>query len=118
VRTKDGWLRAADETLRTANGWREQFLEYGNTASEAVARRNALRVLARTGKTQVVTTGVEVVVTTGATPYVDFTVGDVVSIPSPSGMGLPNQARILSIGLKEEGGGVSFQPELEVITSA
>jgi hypothetical protein len=118
VRTKDGWLRAADETLRTANGWREQFLEYGNTASEAVARRNALRVLARTGKTQVVTTGVEVVVTDGATPYVDFTVGDVVSIPSPSGMGLPNKARILSIGLKEEGGGVSFQPELEVITSA
>jgi hypothetical protein len=49
---------------------------------------------------------------------VDFAVGDVVSIPNPSGTGLPNKARILSIGLKEEGGGVSFQPELEVITSA
>jgi hypothetical protein len=118
VRTKDGWLRAADETLRTANGWREQFLEYGNTASETVARRNALRVLGRTGKTQVVTTGVEVVVTDGATPYVDFTVGDVVAIPDPSGEGLPGKARVLSIGLKEEGGGVSFQPELEVITTA
>jgi hypothetical protein len=118
VRTKEGWLRAADETLRTANGWRETFLEYGNTASENVAKRNAQRVLGRTGKTQVVTSGVEVVVTTGATPYVNFTVGDVVAIPDPSGEGLPGKARVLSIGLKEEGGGVSFQPELEVITTA
>jgi hypothetical protein len=118
VRTKNGWLRTADNTLRDANGWRETFLEYGNTASEDAAKRQANRVLARTGKTQVLAQGVEVVVTTGAVPYVDFAVGDVVAIPNPSGTGLPNKARILSIGLKEEGGGVSFQPELEVITSA
>ena len=118
VRSKNGWLRAADNTLRDANGWRETFLEYGNTASEDVAKRNAQRVLRRTGKTQVIASGVEVVVTSGATPYVDFTVGDVVAIPDPSGEGLPGKARVLSIGLKEEGGGVSFQPELEVITSA
>jgi hypothetical protein len=117
VRTKNGWLRTADNTLRDANGWRETFLEYGNTASEDAAKRQANRVLARTGKTQVLAQGVEVVVTTGAVPYVDFAVGDVVSIPSPSGTGLPNKARILSIGLKEEGGGVSFQPELEVLTT-
>ncbi|MEN6400857.1 MAG: hypothetical protein ABFD94_02835 [Armatimonadia bacterium] len=118
VRTKNGWLRTADNTLRDTNGWRETFLEYGNTASEDVAKRNANRVLARTGKTQVIAQGIEVVVTTGAVPYVDFTVGDVVSIPDPSGDGVPGKARVLSIGLKEEGGGVSFQPELEVITSA
>ena len=118
VRTKSGWLRTADNTLRDANGWRETFLEYGNTASEDVAKRNANRVLRRTGKTQVVAQGVEVVVTPGAVPYVDFAVGDVVAIPDPSGAGLPGKARVLSIGLKEEGGGVSFQPELEVITSA
>jgi hypothetical protein len=118
VRTKNGWLRTADNTLRDANGWRETFLEYGNTASEDAAKRNANRVLARTGKTQVIAQGVEVVVTTGSVPYVDFTVGDVVAIPDPSGTGVPGKARILSIGLKEEGGGVSFQPELEVITSA
>ena len=117
VRTKDGWLRTADSTLRNANGWRETFLEYGNTASEDVAKRNAQRVLRRTGKTQVIAQGVEVVVTTGAVPYVDFAVGDLVAIPDPSGEGLPGKARILSIGLKEEGGGVSFQPELEVITT-
>jgi hypothetical protein len=118
VRTKDGWLRAADNTLRDANGWRETFLEYGNTASEDAARRNALRVLARTGKTQVAASGVEVAVVTGAVPYVNFDVGDVVSIANPAGSGLPGKARILSIALKEEGGGVSFQPELEIITTA
>jgi hypothetical protein len=117
VRTKDGWFRTADNSLRTTNGWRETFLEYGNTASEDAARRNANRVLRRTGKTQVIASGVEVVVTSGATPYVDFNVGDLVAIPNASGSGLPNKARILSIGLKEEGGGVSFQPELEVITT-
>jgi hypothetical protein len=117
VRTKNGWLRTADETLREANGWRETFLEYGNTASEDVAKTQANQVLARTGKTQVIAQGVEVVVTTGAVPYVDFAVGDVVAIPDPSGTGLPTKARVLSISLEEEGGGVSFQPELEVITT-
>lgn len=118
IRTKDGWLRAADNTLRDANGWRETFLEYGNTASEDKARANALRVLRRTGKTQVVASGVEVAVIDGAVPYVDFTIGDLVSIANPAGSGLPAKARILSIALKDEGGGVSFQPELEVITTA
>ena len=118
VRTKDGWLRAADNTLRDANGWRETFLEYGNTASEDKARANAQRVLRRTGKTQVVASGVEVAVVTGAVPYVDFTIGDLVSIANPAGSGLPAKARILSIALKDEGGGVSFQPELEVLTDA
>jgi hypothetical protein len=118
VRTKDGWLRAADNTLRDTNGWRETFLEYGNTASEDKARANAQRVLRRTGKTQVVASGVEVAVVDGAVPYVDFTIGDLVSIANPAGSGLPAKARILSIALKDEGGGVSFQPELEVITSA
>ena len=118
VRTKDGWLRTADNTLRDANGWRETFLEYGNTASEDKARANAQRVLRRTGKTQVVASGLEVAVVDGAIPYVNFTVGDLVSIANPAGSGLPGKARILSIALKDEGGGVSFQPELEVITSA
>ena len=118
VRTKDGWLRAADNTLRDANGWRETFLEYGNTASEDKARTNAQRVLRRTGKTQVVASGVEVAVVTGAVPYVNFDIGDLVSIANPAGSGLPAKARILSIALKDEGGGVSFQPELEVITNA
>ncbi len=118
VHTRDGWLRTADNTLRDANGWRETFLEYGNTSSEDKARANAQRVLRRTGKKQIIASGVEVAVVTGAVPYVNFDVGDLVSIANPAGSGLPAKARILSIALKDEGGGVSFQPELEVITSA
>lgn len=117
VRTKTGWLRAADDALRTANGWREIFLEYGNTSSDDTARRNSLRVLRRSGKTQVVASGVEVAVSSGAAPYVNFNVADVVSVVNASGEGVPQKARVLSIALKEEGGGVSFQPELEVITT-
>lgn len=118
VRTKDGWLRAADNTLRDANGWRETFLEFGSTRSEDVARRNAQRHLARTGKTQVVTSGVDVAVTTGAVPYVNFDVADVVSVPDPTGNGTLAKARVLSISLSESGGELRFAPELEVITSA
>lgn len=118
VRTKDGWLRAADNTLRTANGWRETFLEYGNTRSDDVARRRAQRHLRRTGKTQVATSGVEVAVTSGAVPYVDFDVADVVSVPDPIGNGDLAKARVLSISLAETDGQLRFVPELEVITSA
>jgi len=116
VRSKRGWLRTASD-LRDDNGWRETFLEYGNTRSEDVAKRQANRVLRRTGKQQVVAS-TDVIVTDGAVPYVDFNVADLVSIPSPSGTGVPWKARVLSISLKDEGGGVQFQPELEVITSA
>ena len=118
VRSADGWLRAANDALRTANGWRETFLEYGNVKSDDKARLNAQRVLRRSGKTQVVASGVEVAVVTGAVPYTNFDVGDVVAIPDPSGDGALGKARVLSISLKDDGGGVSFQPELEVITSA
>ena len=118
VRTKDGWLRAANNTLRDANGWRETFLEFGSTRSEDVARRNAQRHLARTGKTQAVTSGVDVAVTTGAVPYVNFDVADVVSVPNPTGNGALAKARVLSISLSETEGALRFAPELEVITSA
>lgn len=118
VRTKDGWLQAANNTLRDANGWREVFLEFGSTRSEDVARRNAQRHLARTGKTQVVTSGVDVAVVPGAVPYADFDVADVVSVPNPTGDGSLSKARVLSISLSESDGTLRFAPELEVITSA
>ena len=118
VRTSSGWLRAADNTLRTSNGWRETYLEFGNTDSDDIARAQAQKHLRRTGKTQVVASGVDALPTTGAVPYVNFEVGDVVAIPNPAGSGAAGKARVLSIALKTNGGGVTFQPELEVITSA
>lgn len=116
VRTSNGWLRAADNTLRTANGWRETYLEFGNTASDDAARRQAQRHLRRTGKNQIVAAGVDVVPVSGAKPYVNFDVGDVVAIPNPAGSGSAGTARVLSIAMRAQDGGVSVQPELEVIT--
>ena len=60
--------------------------------------------------------GVDVVPTTGALPYVNFDVGDVVAIPNPAGSGSAGKARVLSIAMRAQDGGVSIQPELEVIT--
>ena len=117
VRTANGWLRAADNALRTTNGWRETYLEYGS-ASDDVARRQAQKHLARTGKTQVISTKVEVAPVTGSLPYVDYEVGDVVAIPNPAGSGPAAKARVLSIAMRPEGGGVQCSPEIEVITSA
>ena len=118
VRTNDGWLRVANDSLRTANGWREVFLEYGSTTSDDTAAAAARLELARTGKTQVIANAVEVAVATGSVPYVDFDIADIVSIPDPAGTGGLSTARLLSIALKDDGGSVTFSPELEVITSA
>lgn len=118
VRTKDGWLRVANNALRSTNGWRETYLEYGNTRSDELAKRQAQRHLARTGKTQVAASGVELAVVAGAVPYVDFNVADIVSVPDSAGNGTLDRARVLSISLSESGGALRFVPELEVITSA
>lgn len=116
VRVADGWLRAANATQRDALGWRETFLEYGNTESEDDARVRARKYLTRTGKQQIVASGVEIAPVTGALPYVNFDVGDVVAIPNPTGTGAAGKARVLSIGVKTNSGGVTVQPELEVLT--
>ena len=116
VRVKNGWLRTANGDLREASGWRETFLEYGNMSSETKAKTQANRVLARTGRAQVSAGGVEVAITGSTRPYLDFTVGDTVAIVGPSATGTPGRARILSIALKDEGGRLNFQPELEVLS--
>lgn len=116
VRTADGWIRTADNALRTANGWRETYVEFGNDTSDDLARAQAAKLLKRTGKPQVVTTSVEVIPTTGAKPYVDFEVGDVVAIPNPAGSGSAGKARVLSIALRLRDGGITCQPELEVVS--
>jgi hypothetical protein len=116
VRTKNGWLRAANNPRRRSNGWREMFLEYGNMRSQDKARNQALRVLKRTGKRQITASNVEAIVVPGAVPYVNFDVADIISISDPAGNGFTRKARVLSISLKESGGDIVFQPELEVLT--
>jgi len=116
VRVKNGWLAAANGDLRDASGRREAFLEYGNMTSEDKAKAQANRVLSRSGRAQVSAGGVEVAITGSTRPYLDFNVGDTVAIVGPSSMGTPGRARVLSIALKDEGGRLNFQPELEVLS--
>lgn len=116
VRVKNGWLAAANGDLLDASGRREAFLEYGNMTSEDKAKAQANRVLSRSGRAQVSAGGVEVAITGSTRPYLDFNVGDTVAIVGPSATGNPGRARVLSIALKDEGGRLNFQPELEVLS--
>ena len=116
VRVKNGWLAAANGDLLDASGRREAFLEYGNMTSEDKAKAQASRVLSRSGRAQVSAGGVEVAITGSTRPYLDFNVGDTVAIVGPSATGTPGRARVLSIALKDEGGRLNFQPELEVLS--
>lgn len=116
VRVKNGWLAAANGDLLDLSGRRESFLEYGNMTSEDKAKAQANRVLSRSGRAQVSAGGVEVAITGSTRPYLDFNVGDTVAIVGPSATGTPGRARVLSIALKDEGGRLNFQPELEVLS--
>jgi hypothetical protein len=112
VRSKDGWTQArrGDDTF----GRRETFIEVGRTKSEATAKRIADRRLRRLGRNTIIAQTVQALPVTNVVPYVDFTVGDFVMIPSPTGEGV-RTARILSLSLIQEGGDITYQPEMEVL---
>lgn len=113
VRTKDGWATAKSANAGTY-GRREMFMELGKTKSEATAATVAGRALRKLGRAVVVASGVEAIPVDGAVPYVDFAVGDYVTIPAPAGSGT-RTARVLSLALVYEGADVRYQPELEVL---
>jgi hypothetical protein len=83
---------------------------------EETARATAQKLLRRTGKTQLVATKVQAVVTAGAAPYVNFTVGDVVTVPNATGTGTLS-ARVLTIAMVHDGKNVRFMPELEILSA-
>lgn len=111
IRTPNGWA-----TSGVSGGRREIYLETSGASSEAVARNLASKLLAQTG-TAVETAGtVDIVPAPGATPYVDFAVGDVIGVPSAAG-GF-ERARVLSIAGVLEGNDVKFSIELNVLSGA
>jgi hypothetical protein len=114
IRTKEGWTQAAANA--DTNGRRETYLEYGNMRDEDTARAAARKLLNRTGKTQLVATKVSAVVKSGAAPYVNFTVGDVVTVPNATGTGTL-KARVLTIAMVHDGKNVRFMPELEILNA-
>ena len=112
IRTKDGWTQRSNNA--DTNGRRETYLEYGSTRDEDTARAAAGRVLARTGKAQVTVSQIEAAVVSGAAPYVNFAVGDFITVPNADGTGTAT-ARVLAIAMQNDGLNVRFMPELEII---
>jgi len=113
VRSKDGWTQARRND-DGALGRRETFIEVGRTKSETTAKRVADRQLRRLGRKTIVASTVEAIPVTDMVPYVDFTVGDYVTIPNPDGTAT-RTARVLSLSLIQQGGDITYQPELEVL---
>lgn len=112
VRTKDGWTEAR-ENVRT-HGRRETIVQTDRTRSESTGEEIAKGVLARLGRTRVVADRLDAVATDNATPYRQFTVGDIVGVPSPGGRGA-GRARVLSISMQTSGEDESYSLELEVL---
>lgn len=113
VRSAGGWTTATDTAGVDAYGRRESFLEFGNTRSEATASTAAARILRRTAKVNVSTPSVSFDISSDAQPFIDFAVGDVITVPSSTG-GVTT-GRVLSLGLTEaDDGTVKGSAELEV----
>lgn len=114
IRTKEGWTQTT--TNADVSGRREIYMEYGNTRDEGTARTVANRVLQRTGKPQIVVSKIECAVVTGAVPYVNFSVGDYITVPNADGSGTAT-ARVLAIAMQHDGKNVRFMPELEILSA-
>lgn len=113
VRSKDGWGQERRNDTG-ALGRRETYIEVGTAKSINTAKTVAGRMLRRLGRQVVTASTVEAIPVGQAVPYVGFTVGDVISIPEPTGAGWV-RARVLSLSLIDQGGVVTYQPELEVL---
>lgn len=113
VQSLDGWQQVSVKNVGSL-GRRETFVEVGRTRSKATARRVIRQLLSELGKSRVTATSLEAVVVAGVVPYVSFDVGDLVSIPAPTGSGF-RKARVLSIAMRDENGTARFMPELEVL---
>lgn len=114
IRTKDGWTQVGANV--DTNGRREMYAEYGNTRDDATARTAAGRVLRRTGQTQITVSKIECAVVSGAAPYVNFDVGDYLTVPNADGSGTAT-ARVLAIAIQHDGANIRFMPELEILNA-
>jgi hypothetical protein len=59
---------------------------------------------------------IECAVVAGAAPYVNFSVGDYITVPNADGSGTAT-ARVLAIAMQHDGKNVRFMPELEILSA-
>lgn len=109
IRTSSGWATTAVPGQR-----REAYLEAGGATSANQARSLAAKLLERTGVTLESANAVTIMERPGAVPYVDFTVGDIVSIPNDSGG--YDRARVLSLSATHDGTRANWSAELSILT--
>jgi hypothetical protein len=112
VQNTDGWQQVGVNT--DTLGRREIFVEAGRTRSPATARVITNQLLNELARKRVTATTVEAIPVSTVKPYVHFDLGDVITIPGPTGSGTVS-ARVLSMAMRKDGGGVLFMPELEVL---
>lgn len=114
VRTKDGWTEK--RWMDSFYGRRETFFTVERTRSKDTGRKIAERRLRSLGRRRVVAQSVQAQPQPGAVPYVDFNVGDIVTVPSVMGfLDRTNRARVLSLAMESRDEGATYSVELEVL---
>lgn len=95
VRWSEGWLEVEDAASILAHDRHEDFLSVGDAQSAAEAERVAVAVLAvRAWPSEETVVGIEPD-GDGDVPYLDFGVGDVITVPDSSGV--PTLCRVVGI---------------------
>lgn len=115
VRWSGGWIEvtSAAAPAGVEPGRREGFLQLGSVTSAAEAERVALAVLAQRDEPAVAVSSV-VEPAGGDDPFIDFDVGDFITVPDEAGA--PMAARVRSLGVSEDDmGNPVFEPELSSI---
>lgn len=114
VRTKDGWTEK--RWMDDFYGRRETFITVERTRSKDTGRKIAEKRLLTLGRRRIVAQSVDAQPQPGAVPYVDFFVGDIVTVPSVMGFkDRVNRARVLSLAMSSTDEGATYAVELEVL---
>lgn len=111
VRADDGWTEVVDTAGETASGRKEAGLQLGLAKSSGTATTVAQAVFVETATAQTVIESGQMPARTGATPYVDFGVGDDINTIGETGAALVVRVSALAC-VEDENGSLLFTPEL------
>lgn len=111
VRDGLGWVEVVDTAAESAIGRREQGLQLGGAQSDATATSIAQATFAQTSTAQQTISSGQMPARTGATPYVDFFLGDYVLTPGETGANVKVRVAALTV-TEDDNGNVFFVPEM------
>ncbi|MGZ4596280.1 MAG: hypothetical protein ACXV3V_05075 [Actinomycetes bacterium] len=109
VRHGAGWIEYVDGAA-SSYGRRETGLVVGSTYSDSQAQTFSVAAFNDLGKPEI-TLPVTTTSAAGPQPYVDYTVGDIITAPGL--LGTPSKGRLMSLSVEENtGGDLKFSHEL------